>query len=285
MNGELPNYNMIRPFLCKGVDRRSVLDSVGFLKLVDAIHSTNGPVIVAVSSMNRLGTAFSEIKAAMDSLTRQRDDVTLVVLDSYGLDSEEYALDLSDFYTSDSKRCCSHVNPERGIMISVPIKNLRKKYSDYAAILKKEFISSGSLPPGIQEAAGLGKILPSRLFTIRAMLRLAVTKVRNREVAVEDIAERIVENYPFKSKDIQPSQVGIYTRTSPRCSSLCVSDLPVDQLSICTSYYTLNEDISKDMDLIIINDERKKSINNSYLIQRQFLILFLLLVFSLLQRL
>ena len=252
--GILPRFNDICPFNAKNVSRYTLLKSPQFQRLVDAIHEVTSPVMVVVTSMNRLGVSYDSIQGALDRLTNNRSNVKVVCLDSFGINNSDHARDLSEYYESISKIECNHIDAGRGMNVSSHHMRERNTYFEYAAQLKSEWNSGADLPTYIHEACVVGSQLPRKSLTNRRWIKQSLIDMVNGE----DV-ENIVKNYPFKCKD-SPKQryVAIYMRTSPESRPLTISDdiLPKDQLSKCMAFYYLNNEISS-RKLLIFNDVAK----------------------------
>jgi hypothetical protein len=256
-NGVIPYFNSIRPFLCKEVDRRSVLDSVGFQMLVDAIRKTdaNDSVYVVASSIIRIGYKYEDILSVMSHLVGERKNIELLFLDSFGINHNDHAHEVTKYSSSLDKLSCKHVDAGKSINVPKKFESEREMYFDNAKELYDQWIMTDSIPMNIQDAVTRGKNLSMRIISIRKWLGDALSAMRNNP---NICVKQLVATYPYKPKGQPHRGVAIYTRTSPStCSTkVNVSDLPAYQLSRCVSFY-LHSGGFKEQELSIMNDKWK----------------------------
>ncbi len=253
-NGVIPHFDTIRPFLCKEVDRRSVVDSNGLKFLVDAISKidANESIYIVATSMIRIGIKYEDITSVMTRLVGKRKNVVLLFLDSYGINHDDHAHEVSAYHSSLDKLCCNHIDAGKWIAVAKEFDHVRVKTFANGQFFYDQWIIADTIPLDLQDAVTRGKQLPVRFISVRKWLADALSAMKNNpKISVE----KLVVGYPYQYKGEPHQGVVIYARTSPKSFSTTVSDLPAYQLSRCFSYYS---DCFKERELAIIYDKWKR---------------------------
>ncbi len=196
--GVIPKFDTIRPIICKGVDRRSVLDSDALQALVDAMSeiAANDSVYVVATSMTRIGVKYEDITRVMKHLVGARNNVEILFLDSYGIDHDIHARYMSTYYSSLDVLCCNHNDAGKAIKIPKKVERERERYFSNAKVLKDQWQIAGIIPQNLQDAVIRGKELPMKIITVRMWIKYVILEMKDKP---QISAKKLVALYPYKT--------------------------------------------------------------------------------------